>query len=430
MIDASRPADLSHPTPMGVRDVLRIRDFRYLFAAQAVSDIGDGITMLLVLLVINDLTGSTVALAAMAIAYAVPAFTIGLAAGVIVDRSDRRRVMLTSDLLRAGIVLSLALVQTAALLPLMYLLGFLQAGVGTFFRPARAALLPHIVPEAGLPAANSLTQASMVIGGVVGAGIAGLLFATFGSGLIGFALDAATFLVSFALVLRVSPGAGRIIGEAQATGRAGAAILEGLAIIRGSRTLAGTLLASAVAMLGLGAVNVLFVPLLINDLGVLPTWLAGIDLAQTIGMILAAGLVAGLARRLPATTIITIALAGIGVLIGVLAGVREVWQVIVILFGAGLLVTPLQAMVQTVVQTTASDATRGRVVSLLQAATSTASVASMAIGGILGDVIGIRGVFLAAALVVTTASGLAFLLFRGARPRASSAPAIGAPVRS
>jgi MFS family permease len=429
MTDVSDRADLNHSRPMGVRDVLRIGDFRYLFAAQAVSDVGDGITMLLVLLVINDLTGSTAALAAMAIAQAVPAFTVGLAAGVVVDRSNRRRVMLASDLARAGIVLSLALVQTAALLPLMYLLGFLQAGVGTFFRPARAALLPHIVPEAGLPAANSLTQASMVIGGVVGAGIAGLLFATFGSGLIGFALGAATFLASFALVLRVSPDAGRITRDVAATGRAGAAVLEGLAIIRGSRLLAGTLLASAVAMLGLGAVNVLFVPLLINDLGVAPTWLAGIELAQTVGMILAAGLVAALARRLSATAIITLILAGIGMLIGFLVGVREVWQVILILFAAGLLLTPLQAMIQTVVQTSASDAALGRVASLLQAATSTASVASMAIGGILGDVIGIRGVFLAAGFVVTTASGLAFLLFRGARPRAPSASAIGAPVR-
>ena len=57
--------------PMGMRDVLRIRDYRNLFAGQFVSDIGDGITLLLVLLVINDLTGSTFALALMAIAEAV-----------------------------------------------------------------------------------------------------------------------------------------------------------------------------------------------------------------------------------------------------------------------------------------------------------------------------------------------------------------------
>src|SRR5262245_5336289 len=127
---------------MGVRDVLRIPDFRRLFAGQFISDVGDGITLFLVLLVINDLTGgSTIAIALMAIAEAVPAFTIGLAAGVYVDRWDRRRVMLASDLLRAVIVLSFAFVQTIELLPLFYVLGFVQASIATFFRPARGAML-------------------------------------------------------------------------------------------------------------------------------------------------------------------------------------------------------------------------------------------------------------------------------------------------
>ena len=416
--------ELTETRPMGVRDVLRIRDYRSLFLGQAVSDIGDGITLLLVLLVINELTGSTLALAIMAIAEAVPAFTVGLFAGVYVDRWDRRRIMLASDLLRAGIVLCFAFVQTPVLLPLMYVLGFAQASVATFFRPARGALLPHIVPKEGLPAANSLAQASMVIGGVIGAGIAGLIFTAFGTGIVGFALDAGTFLVSFAFVLTISPAAGRIDRSVEVAGRATGNVFqslgEGLAIIRRSRLLAGSLLAAAVTMLGLGAVNVLFVPLLIDDLKVQATWMAGIDFAQTAGMLLAAGLVAWLAQRLRATTIITVALAGIGLCIGTLAGIEQVWQVLIVLFAAGLLVTPLQAMLQTIVQTSGTDATRGRVVSLLQASMSTASVASMALGGIFGELIGIRSVFLASGVVVLVAAGVALLMFRGTAEETAS----------
>ena len=422
--------ELTETRPMGVRDVLRIRDYRSLFLGQAVSDIGDGITLLLVLLVINELTGSMVALAIMAIAEAVPAFTVGLVAGVYVDRWDRRRIMLASDLLRAGIVLSFAFVQTPVLLPLMYVLGFAQASVATFFRPARGALLPHIVPKEGLPAANSLAQASMVIGGVIGAGIAGLIFTAFGTGILGFALDAGTFLVSFAFVLTISPAAGRIDRTTEVAERATRNVVqslgEGLAIIRRSRVLAGSLLAAAVTMLGLGAVNVLFVPLLMNDLEVEATWMAGIDFAQTAGMLLAAGLVTWLATRLRATTIITIALAGIGVCIGTLAGIDQVWQVLIVLFVAGLLVTPLQAMLQTIVQTSGTDATRGRVVSLLQASMSTASVASMALGGVFGELIGIRGVFLASGVIVLMAAGVALLMFRGTADEPAAAPRIRA----
>jgi MFS family permease len=400
---------------MGVRDVLRIRDYRHLFAGQVISDIGDGITLLLVLLVINDLTGSTTALALMAIAEAIPSFSVGLVAGVYVDRWDRRRIMLAADLLRAAIVLAFAFVQTAALLPLFYLLGFTQASIGTFFRPARGALLPHIVPAEGLPAANSLAQASQVIGGLIGAGTAGLLFGLFGSGLIGFAIDSATFLVSFLLVSRIAPGAGRIDrteGAAHAQSGVGASVLEGLRIVRGSRLLVGIVLAIGVTMLGLGAVNVLFVPLVVRDLAISPTWMAGIDGAQTLGMIGAAALVTTLARRLSPTRIITAGLFGIGICIGLVAGAGAIWQVMLILLVVGLLVTPLQAMVQTIVQTSTADATRGRVVSVVHAAMSTASVTSMAIGGVLGDVIGIRNVFLAAGIVVVLAAGVSALMFR------------------
>jgi MFS transporter, DHA3 family, macrolide efflux protein len=409
---------------LGVRDVLRIPDYRRLFAGQVVSDIGDGITMFLVLLVIFDLTGSNLALALMAIAEAVPAFTVGLVAGVYVDRWDRRRVMLASDLLRAGLVLSFAFVQTAALIPLFYVLGFTQASIATFFRPARGALLPHIVPAEGLASANSLAQASQVVGSVLGTGIAGLIFANFGSGIVGFAIDSATFLVSFVLIAGITPAAGRVTAERAAAVAAESVrggVLAGLRIVRGSRVLTGVLLATGITMLGLGAVNVLFVPMLTKDLAVDPAWMAAIELAQTSAMILAATAVAFLARRLAPTTIITLGLAIIGVCIGLVAGVTAVWQVVLILFAVGFALTPLQAMVQTVVQTAAGDATRGRVVSLLQASISTASVASMAIGGVLGDVFGIRPVYLVAAGIVLAASGLSVVLFRGETGRASVA---------
>jgi MFS family permease len=104
---------------------------------------------------------------------------------------------------------------------------------------------------------------------------------------------------------------------------------------------------------------------------------------------------------------------GVGVCIGLMAGVSSVWQVLVILVAVGLCVTPLQAMVQTMVQTSAGDATRGRVVSLLQAAMSTASVGSMAIGGVMADLTNIRLVYLAAGVVVLAAAGVAAVMFRG-----------------
>ena len=411
---------------MGVRDVLRIRDYRSIFAGQVVSDIGDGVTFLLLLLVINDLTGSTTALALMAICEALPQFTVGLVAGVYVDRWNRRTVMLAADLLRAVVVIGFAVAAVEGWVPLLYVLAFVQSSISTFFRPARGAMLPRIVPREGLPAANSLAQGSMVIGGVIGTGIAGLLYGTFGVAYLGFAIDAATFLVSMVFVSRIPSIVGRIQREAHDAPQSNVlrSLLDGLAIFRHSRVLSGVLLAAAVSMLGLGAVNVLFVPLIVDDLKVAATWMAGIELAQTSAMILAAGVVPMLLRRFAPTTIVTGALLGVGLCIGMMSGVSAVWQVIVVLFIVGWMVTPFQATVQTIVQTTATDATRGRVVSLLQASMSTASVVSMAVGGVLADLIGIRAVYAGAAVVVLEAAVVAVFMFRGVPRR----PLVGAAV--
>jgi MFS family permease len=97
---------------------------------------------------------------------------------------------------------------------------------------------------------------------------------------------------------------------------------------------------------------------------------------------------------------------------------------LLLLFLVGLILTPLQAMVSTVLQTQTADAARGRVASLMSASVSTASVVSMAVGGVLGDVIGVRWVFVVAGAVAVLASLIALLLFRSVHrePTAVAAP--------
>ena len=108
----------------------------------------------------------------MAICLAIPPLTIGLFAGAYVDRADRRRIMLASDLLRAIVVLGFVLVGSADRLWLLFLFAFVQSSIGTFFAPARGAVIPKVVPREGLLAANSVAQATRVVAGIVGAGLA------------------------------------------------------------------------------------------------------------------------------------------------------------------------------------------------------------------------------------------------------------------
>ncbi|HEX6867636.1 MAG TPA: MFS transporter, partial [Candidatus Limnocylindrales bacterium] len=345
---------MSAATPtVGARAVLRIPAFRRLWMAQAISDLGDGLTLLTLMLLVNELTGSTLALAAVSIALAIPPLTIGLVAGTYADRYDRRRIMITADLLRAVVVLGFVVIGTEELVPLLVVLAFVQASIGTFFTPARGALMPRVVPAEGLLAANSITQATRVIAGVIGAAMAGFIVGVAGVTWPAFVVDAGTFLASAVIVLGVSSAYGRPpTGAAEAAGRRGTrgAVVEGLRIVAGRRILWTTLLALAISMLGLGAVNVLVLPLIVDVLGVSPVWLGAVDLAQSASMILAAGLVAALAARLRPTAIITVGIIGAGILVGLTGTVTEIWQVLILLFGIGWFITPLQASIVTIMQ--------------------------------------------------------------------------------
>ena len=375
------PAAPEATEPVGVRALFRLPDFRRLWLAQAISDMGDGLTLLTLMLVVNQLTGSTLALAAVAIAVAIPPLTIGLVAGTYADRWDRRRIMLVADTLRALVVLGFVVVGRADLVPLLIVLAFIQASIGTFFTPARGALMPRVVPEAGLLAANSVTQATRVIAGVVGTAIAGLIVGVAGVAWPAFVLDSLTFLASVVLVLGVTPTIGRPDAAARMAASTRGAVAEGLRIIAGSRQLWTTLLALAVVMFGLGAVNVLFLPLVVDVLHVNPVWLGAIDLAQSASMIMAAGIVALLAARVRATTIISVGLVAAGLLVGLTGAATSVVHVVILLFGIGWCITPLQAAIVTLMQTGVPDGARGRVMSTLQAAMSGASIGSMALAG-------------------------------------------------
>ena len=418
--------DQPTPVALSARDVLRIPNYRRLWLGQLVSDVGDGLTNLALLLLVNHLTGSTAAIAAMAICLAIPPLTIGLFAGAYVDRADRRRIMLASDLLRAATVLGFALVGSADMLWLLLILAFVQSSIGTFFTPARGAVLPKVVPQQGLLAANSIAQATRVVAGIVGAGLGGLLIGLIGVYWPAFVIDSLSFLASFVLILGLPAAVGRIspASGTQATGPAeaatpgiGASLKLGLARVAHSRLLTTTIVSLAVVMLGLGAVNVLFVPLLVTDLQVSPAWFGALDLAQSASMILAAGMIGAIAVRFRSTTIVTVGLVGVAVLIALTGAVTAVWQILLLMFLIGWFVSPLQAAVITMLQLNVEDAERGRIMSVLNASMSAASVLSMAFAGIAGEVVGVRNVFFLAGAICGIGAVISVVGFRGTNPR-------------
>ena len=399
---------------VSVRDLLALHDFRLLWLGQIISNFGDAVTGLATLFLVNELTGGdTTAIAAVAIAQAIPRMTIGLVAGVYVDRLDRKAIMIASDLIRALLVLGLVFVDSTDDLWLLFGLLFLVSTAGSFFMPARTAYIPLVVPSKGLLAANSLSQSSFVIAGVLGAAFAGWSVGTFGSYWQAFVADSLTFLASAALLSRVVTVS---VGSADGDSSARAVLnemLNGFRVLASSRILMGVLASMAVAMLGLGMVNVLIVPLVVNDLQVRETWFAVLQLAQSVSMVLSGALVAVLAARFKSTRIASVCLFCVGVAVALVAGVSSVAGLIVVLFAVGWFMTPLQASLMTLLQNNVVDAMRGRAGAALSMAAQTASVVSMAGAGVLSDAIGPRNVFLLGGAITAAAGVLSAVIFHG-----------------
>lgn len=399
--------------PAGLKDLLKNVNFRFLWLGQIISDFGDSLTMLSLIILVNQLTGSAAAIATMFIVLLIPHVTVGLVAGVVVDRLDRKMVMIASDLIRGALVLGfvvVTLMDSAEYLWIMYVIGFLQATVGTLFNPARGALIPTVVPKEALLQANSITQTSRVIFGLLGTASAGVIIGLVHEMWVPFVIDSLTFFASALLVTQVK--APKFVAEKiekinvrAILGQLG----EGMGIIAKSRTLTGTLVGLGVSLFGLGAVNALMIPLIINDMKLPTTWFGVIEFAQTAGMILSGGLVAVLASKLKPTTLVSTALALLGIVIGSIAIAGNLIVLGVIIFAAGLLVTPIQAGTSTIMQTSVDNKARGRVGAALNSVMSISQIVSMGLAGTFAELVGVRNVFLGGG-VLTLIAGLVFML--------------------
>jgi MFS family permease len=184
--------------------VLRNAAFRRLWLAQAVSLVGDWFTLIALSVVVSRKSGgSGLAVAGLLLMQFIPTAVIGPLSGVLADRFDRRRLLVASDVVRAGIVLLLIpAVGVDALLP-VYVLAFLHFTVATVFEPARSALLPRLVAAADLVPASTLAtvtwSAMTAVGGLLGGSALALV------GLApAFVVDALTFAISATLIASIA----------------------------------------------------------------------------------------------------------------------------------------------------------------------------------------------------------------------------------
>ena len=175
------------------------RNFRRLWMAQIVSEIGDWFYTLSIYTLLLQLTGHAGSVALALMLQVLPQTFVGPMAGVVNDRLKRKHVMIAADLIRFVVVLAMLFVRSRSMVWLVYPLLLAETTMAAFFEPARSAVIPNIAAEGEVLVANTLSSATWSVNLLIGAAVGGVVAAFFGRDTV-FVLNALSFLTSAVLI--------------------------------------------------------------------------------------------------------------------------------------------------------------------------------------------------------------------------------------
>jgi MFS family permease len=398
--------------------IFRKRDFSLLWSAQLVSTIGSSLTDLAAAILVFRVTNSALNVGLVLLVTALPTLFVGLFAGVFVDRFNRKRILLASDLLRGLLVLSIPFVVSQFGILALYVVIFLAATVKQFFDPAWESVLPEIASEEELTAANSFLSISSFGSTAVGFALAGLLSSLDKDKIeLPFYLDALTFFVSFVLVLLVRIRARAASTEATNVGVVISNLRDGMRTLWQIPVLRSVLLAGLPVSLSFGLWNVLLLPMAIRELHATEFEYGLQEGLTSVGFVIAALIMAKVADRLAEGEWIVLGIAGMGIF-GLAYGLSPNIQfAIVMVMITGFLNAPYGIARRTILQRNTPREMRGRVFSAFFVSRDVLFLIGMAGAG-LADVLNARLLIVTASIVLLGAAVLHQLLPGIGRPAA------------
>ena len=398
--------------------------FSAMWLGQVISSLGDRIHQVaLVFLVTRATDSSPLALGLVFAAMTVPSLLVGPIAGAFVDRWDRKRVMVGSDLIRAAMVVAIP-AAAAIHVGLVVALVFGLAVVSSFFRPARVCAVPQVVADEDLLSANSAMWIADTASDLVGYGLGGLFVAFLGSALaLAFWLDGASYLVSALLVAAVAIP--RLVPMSDASGEGGVApapslrsdLATGWRFLRSETVLFATTIQAAIAELGLGALTALS-PLLVAGLALgsidAPMAYGLFEMSMGVGLVGGGIVLGGVATRLPKGPTIVAAFTAMGVMLVAFAAIGSLPVALVLAGLVGVANVSFAVPSQTIFQQRTPGGLLGRVVAIRLAAVNGVLAVGMVTSGALAQAFGFHAVLVACG-ILTVGAGLAGLAFRSIR---------------
>ena len=428
----------------GSASPLCLAGFRRLWVGGLVNDLGDWALMIALPVFVFDMTGSALTTSTVFVVELIAGLIAGQAAGVFVDRWDRRRILVVAGFLQAAALLPLLLVTSEEGLWVIYVVAAIQSSFARLCGPAKAALVPSLVPPASLTAANGLNAVADNLARLVGSPLGGLAIAVVGlTGVV--AIDAATYVLSSVVIAGIRPSElasaparasqptpGHDQGPTHATPATPgkglrAAWLDGFRTIAVDRRIATLLGIAALSQLAQGIFVVLFVVFVIDRLGGGGAEVGLIRGVQAIGGILGGLVVPWLSRRVDARGLIGWGFVAFGAIALTTWNLPDFTLALGFYLGlfvaAGIPGVATSAGLMTTIQQLTPATHLGRVFATYEGLASILAAIGVLAAGALADRLGVVTILNAQALIYVACGVLALVLLRGLPDRQAAATA-------
>lgn len=355
--------------------------WRFL-SAQTISSLGSSFTMFALPLLVFKLTGSAINLALVAAAEYLPYLLFGLVAGALVDRTDRRRLMIWVDMAQAIVICTIPVLALMGALAVwwIYIVGFVSSTLWILFNAAEFAAVPSMVDRENLVAANGRLQAGYSAASVAGPLLAGALVAVAPIETILF-LDAISFLLSALLVFTIKTGFDVDVSE-ERPGHLRREVFEGLRYVMGHPVLRSACVMMALVNCVGFTVYAQLVLFAKEQLGATDSEVAILYAAGGIGMILLA-LAAGSLRQRVSFSRVTLGAVGLGgALIMLLSLTESYWTAV----GLWALIWGLVILFQINTNSFWQEITPNHLLGRVQTVVSALSWSAIPVGAFLGGI--------------------------------------------
>jgi DHA3 family macrolide efflux protein-like MFS transporter len=406
------------PTPYTLKTILKYEPFRTLWLAQFVSVFGDFLALFGVISLITfRWHGTPVQVTTVTMAFALPIAIISPIAGVFVDHWNVKRLMIASDLVRAGLILMLVFVHNVPQIAAIFLV---LSSVSSFFAPAQSVTLRTVVPPEGLLAANAMMMQTFYVVRLLGPAAAGALVAWLTEKSC-FYLDVASFIFSAAMISTLA-----VIRPARAQGEKTVKslaqdFLAGNKFIFTHAGMAFVFIAMAVAMFVVSSFSPL-ISIYVRDSLHAGSFMFGATSAMVgVGMIVGTQLITRLARSRSKSYVVLGGLFLLGLGAGLLGAFRNTAMAALSTFTMGFGIAFVWIPAQTMSQQETPPPMVGRVSSTFMSLIAMSQVFGLLLSGYLAQWLGIRAVFIACAGALALISIAGHFLMRGRTHHAASA---------